>query len=173
MLFRQTTSSLKRNGLSDVDANFRVANDSEKIYLEVTVTDDVHFNNYADDMLWSGDSVQAAFSVLNNDSAVSGGTEYMFALTEQGPRVFREVSQTGSTEPTGAKLEARRNGRETCYRISVPLKELGVKYAAGTPMGFSLVVNDNDGEGRKGYLHWADGIGTGKNPDLYNWVVLQ
>ena len=57
MLFRQTTSSLKRNGLSDVDANFRVANDSEKIYLEVTVTDDVHFNNYADDMLWSGDSV--------------------------------------------------------------------------------------------------------------------
>lgn len=173
LLFRQTTSSLKRNGLSDVDANFRVANDSEKIYLEVTVTDDVHFNNYADDMLWSGDSVQAAFSVLNNDSAVSGGTEYMFALTEQGPRVFREVSQTGSTEPTGAKLEARRNGRETCYRISVPLKELGVKYAAGTPMGFSLVVNDNDGEGRKGYLHWADGIGTGKNPDLYNWVVLQ
>ena len=40
-------------------------------------------------------------------------------------------------------------------------------------MRLALVVNDNDGPGRKGYLHWADGIGVNKNPEEFNTIVLK
>ena len=32
---------------------------------------------------------------------------------------------------------------------------------------FSLLVNNNDGEGRLGYLEWSSGIGNKKDPTLY------
>jgi hypothetical protein len=39
-------------------------------------------------------------------------------------------------------------------------------------MGFSLLVNDDDGAGRKGYLHWGDGIGRDKDAFQYGWIQL-
>ena len=38
---------------------------------------------------------------------------------------------------------------------------------------FNLLVNDNDGEGRDGWIHIAPGIGDSKNPDKFPFVVFE
>ena len=37
---------------------------------------------------------------------------------------------------------------------------------------FNLLVNDNDGEGRDGWIHIAPGIGDAKNPDKFPFIVF-
>ncbi len=37
----------------------------------------------------------------------------------------------------------------------------------------SLLVNDNDGKGRKGWVEWTPGIGVTKNPSQFAAVVFQ
>lgn len=36
---------------------------------------------------------------------------------------------------------------------------------------FNLLVNDNDGEGRDGWMQIAPGIGEAKNPELYPFIL--
>ena len=43
----------------------------------------------------------------------------------------------------------------------------------GENFGFSLIVNDNDGSGRKGYLEYTSGIGNGKNTALFGRIYLK
>ena len=162
-----------RNGVADLDASFRIAYDKKNLLLEVSVTDDIPSNDYHGNRLWNGDSLQLAFSALDRREKGPAGTEYALALTPQGPEVFREASQLDLETPTQVKLDAKRSGTKTVYRITVPFAEIGVDPKPGIPIGMSLVVNDNDGKGRKGYLHWGDGIANGKNSDLYHWIVLQ
>ena len=38
---------------------------------------------------------------------------------------------------------------------------------------FNLLVNDNDGEGRDGWMHIAPGIGENKNPDRFPFVLFE
>ena len=37
---------------------------------------------------------------------------------------------------------------------------------------FALLVNDNDGAGRKGWLEWFQGIGFAKDPTQYGPLRL-
>ncbi|MBL8994534.1 MAG: hypothetical protein JNM63_14410, partial [Spirochaetia bacterium] len=39
--------------------------------------------------------------------------------------------------------------------------------AAFKAIRFSVLVNNNNGKGREGYLEWSSGIGAGKNPGFY------
>jgi len=49
-----------------------------------------------------------------------------------------------------------------------PWKELNpLEPGRGKLFSFSILVNDNDGAGRRGWIEWASGIGQGKNPKLY------
>jgi hypothetical protein len=41
-------------------------------------------------------------------------------------------------------------------------------------MSFSLLVNENDGQGRRGWIEWASGIGSEKRPSLFRamqWMM--
>lgn len=71
-------------------------------------------------------------------------------------------------------LNVNQDGGKTVYTARFPLKELGVKeISPGSAFGFSILVNDNDGTGRKGYLHWANGIGDAKDPAEFGGVILK
>ena len=43
--------------------------------------------------------------------------------------------------------------------------------AVAEKLRFSLLINENDGSGRIGYHHWADGIGNGKDPVRYGTLL--
>jgi len=160
----------------DLDASFSLSYDKDAINLEVKVDDDVFLPKGSKGDIWQGDSVQVAFQCLDKDADRSSMTEYTLALTDNGPMAYRHFSQIKlpEGESQDVKLAIQRKGRQTIYKASFPFKELGMKNAGvNTTLGFSLLINDNDGTGRKGYLHWGDGIGDEKNPAAYGGILFK
>jgi hypothetical protein len=59
------------------------------------------------------------------------------------------------------------------YEIRIPAAELGADpLAEGREMGFTMLVNDADGEGREGWVEWTPGIGAFKEPDSFGMIRL-
>ncbi len=48
-----------------------------------------------------------------------------------------------------------------------------VKIEPGTELKFALVVNENDGVGRTGYLALGDGIVSSKNSSLFKRLYIR
>jgi hypothetical protein len=55
------------------------------------------------------------------------------------------------------------------YTVTIPLRELYPLSVKTTEFGFSWLVNDNDGQGRK-YIQWSSGIGPNKDTSLFGMV---
>ncbi len=160
----------------DIDASFTLSYGKDSLNLVVEVLDDTFFQNESGARTWIGDSVQLAFQNLNKKADLNGTTEYTLALTEKGSAVYREFSQIKLPEgqASDVKCEIKREGNKTVYSAQFPLKELGFKTLEPDMLfGFSILVNDNDGNERKGYLHWGEGIGSSKDPSEYNWLMIK
>ena len=83
--------------------------------------------------------------------------------------------QTDLSEKLRGAVRADVGAGRVDYELLVPA-ELIVSVApleAGTVLGFSLLVNDNDGAGRAGWQELTPGIGLGKLPAEFAWLWLQ
>jgi len=160
----------------DLDAQIVLSWRKDTLKFVVEVIDDQMFQKNTGADAWQGDSIQVAIQNFAKDANPKGWTEYILALTDNGPAIYRESSQTKlpATQKTQASLTVKREGVKTVYTAEFPVSELGIKMLAPEMiLGFSILVNDNDGTGRKGYLRWGDGIGNGKNPSEFNWIIIK
>ncbi len=158
-------------GAEDLAAAFECSYDRDNLYLAVTVTDDVFHQTETDIAnAWRGDSLQLAFQLPDSESAAR--TELDAALI--GGKALTLVREAqGDRSKTPASV-IDRNGRTTVYRLTIPAPLLGVKaFEEGMLLTAAFLVNDNDGDGRKGFLAWGEGIGIGKNPSLYNLLIFK
>ncbi|MNO01013.1 hypothetical protein D3C81_2210460 [compost metagenome] len=48
----------------------------------------------------------------------------------------------------------------------------GMTPAPGSDFGFSLLMNDDDGSGRRGWMEYMSGIGSSKDPDAFGDLLL-
>lgn len=156
---------------SDVGARVAARWSAGTLYVAAEVTDDRHVNDRGDDSLWAGDSLQLAFDPgrergLGYDA---NDHELTFALARNAPRAFRQQGPAGVTG-TGTSV-VRRDGTATRYEIALPMSTLmPTRVTAGSVVGFSFVVNDNDGQttaegnGREGWLEFTPGIARRKDP---------
>lgn len=169
-------SSKVYGGSSDIDAGFYIAWEKDALTLCVEVVDDLHEQDEATDSMWNGDSVQVAFQSFDKKADPLLCSEYTLGLNQGKPLVYREFSQL--KQPAGlaenVSLNVKREGDKTIYTARFPVAELGLpSLKDGTIFGFSLLVNDCDKKVRKGYLRWGDGIGSGKDPSVYNWIRIE
>jgi hypothetical protein len=152
----------------DIQARFRVAWEPGALYVAVEVTDDVHSNEYEPDMSWMGDSVQIAVDGANDKN----GPGYDGNDWEVGAALLQEVPSAGCWhKPDGfttcpVQVSGKRVGNMTRYEIKIPGDFSG-------QVGLSVLVNDNDGAGRDGWLEWTPGVGFAKDPSFYGNVFLQ
>ena len=112
-----------------------------------------------------------------------GSTELDIALTGHGPETFlrenriglpRGVTDRVKLSVTPSRLDRMGAPGRHVYQLSLPASLFGRRsFQKGDRFYFSLLINDNDGAGRKGFLHWGDGIGVRKDPYQYNLVILQ
>lgn len=157
---------MDHKGPSDLGGRVRIAYDERAFYLAAEVTDDAHFQPYAEEATWQGDSVQ--FAVSENLPWNSAGYyEVNVALAERGPDVYLVHSARGERTGRLASAVCRiiREGTTTRYEIAIPLQDVAlIDSARPRAFGFSVLVNDNDGKGRKGWIEWGSGIGRGKDP---------
>jgi hypothetical protein len=66
-----------------------------------------------------------------------------------------------------------RSGTTTTYELHInPAALPSAVFQANTTIGFSFLVNDDDGTGRTGWLQWTDGIGLEKAPYYFGELYL-
>ncbi len=167
-----------RNDREDLDASFRISYTPDALMLDMEVTDDIHFNNFQKNEMWKGDSLQVGVQAgtAQNLGERSRFTEICFALTADGPVAYRYQGQFNQQKSGECNFpfEITRSGTTTHYNLKIPAAELGLKgFKAGDRVRLGLVVNENDGFGRRGVLSWGDGISSMKSPERFKILQLK
>ena len=72
------------------------------------------------------------------------------------------------------ELQITRSGNKTYYELKLPWEDI---YATADDFNrkhvyFSIILNDNDGRGRRGWLEFCPGIGGAKNAMLFSKVAV-
>jgi hypothetical protein len=144
----------------------------DALHLTAVVEDATHAQPETGKSTWKGDSIQ--FGVAPGAPGDSPTfASHAIALTEQGEQVYRITQPTGTDARRlhGADAVVQRDGETTTYEVAIPWSALPVSPDA-TGFGASLLINDNDGDGRRGYVHWGGGIGSKKDTAEFNLVEL-
>ncbi len=144
-------------GDEDLSLHAMISYDEDYFYLAATVTDNIH-HAIADDYMWMGDSLQLAFG--NNGVY---GPEYGFSLVNGESQIWRWVVGEAVLDKNSITLHSSRSGNETVYEAAIPWGAIFSEYPDNKPFQFSLLVNDNDGEGRRGWIEWNESIGRVKD----------
>lgn len=160
-------------GPEDLDAKIYFMWDADNLYLAAEVQDDIHCHNDSLRRAWAGDGIQFAVSKINNASA--GRTEYGIALIEGEPKVDRYayiglnsgvLNEKDVEVYSGVEFEASRSGNITFYEAKFPWEQIYESKPDISKMDtiyISVLVNEDDGLGRKGWLEYNPGIGLSKN----------
>lgn len=170
-------------GIEDLSAVTYVMWDEDYFYMASRVTDDIFSNPEIKDRIWAGDSIQVGIFYGEEGHIALGqsGTAYTeigIAKTQRGVEMWRWRSQDGSLENgevKGFEGAVIREGTHTFYEFKVPWSEIlpkGQTVSANNSLGFSMLVNDNDGNGRRGWIEYASGIGLSKNTALFTYITL-
>ncbi len=173
-------------GKNDLSFNCIVQWDEENLYYSVKALDDVWYYNPDETQkayIWRDDSIQFGLLYGTVNEVVIGNSNRTFeelgmGISQGEAIVYRWSSQ--STHPSGqienCEVKIGRYDGYTHYEMKVPWREI-ISTEERTPaqgdiMGFSMLVNDNDGTGRRGWMEYASGIGTFKDSSLFTYIEL-
>jgi hypothetical protein len=152
--------------------------DQENLYLAVEVTDNQHYQAGLGSDSWQGDGIQFAIDPGRQQVPGSMGFhELGFALSGT------EVVNWRWSAPSGFDVgnlpqfagAVRRTGTKTVYEAAIKWSDLlpqTLEPKSGALLGFSLLVNDNDGAGRRGWIEYMSGIGLSKDAYAFGDLLL-
>lgn len=154
---------LPHTGAQDLSAKVGLAWDEQNVYCAVQVADDVPAHGDGDEtMFWKYDSVQLYFDMQNEAGKLydTNDATYVIGLGKGGtPVAYLDKNPTGryvgaANADRGidgdVRVAYRKTGTGGVYEIAFPRVALPyLPLKDGTVFGFSVLVNDNDGAGRK------------------------
>jgi hypothetical protein len=156
----------------DLSVRWKVVADPTALYVLAIVADDQHVQEQPTELMWLHDSLQVALTPDRADAFTRfdqgyGGndTELGVALGANGSRMhlWNEPADVEKV-PQLAQARAFRNDGETVYEVAIDWRLLpGYEPRAGRSFGFSLVVNDADGE-RYQQAEYGGGVADAKRP---------
>jgi len=162
-------------GADDCSATMRFAWDKNFLYLAAEVRDNALHQEEPDLQMWRGDCIQLAFrNGPPNRQTGYDGTEFEVGLTQapKGPVAFQWVPNAAPVDK--AQLVIVRSKTATIYEAAIPWASLGIANPrSGKRVSWSTTVNDNDGEGFRGWLEWTPGICGGKDSSSFGWLELE
>ncbi len=161
-------------GPSDLSAVVWLGENNGELLMHAMVTDDKHVQPEEGFSIWKGDSMLLSFQIPGQ----IGSWEIGLAALDSGKsELFVFQTPTGFNAESvmkGLKLYAFRAGDKTTYQLTIPEWVIGTnRYILSKGFRFNLMINENDGEGRDGWMHIAPGIGSNKNPDKFPFVVFE
>ncbi|GHV44473.1 hypothetical protein FACS189492_0890 [Clostridia bacterium] len=163
-------------GEKDISATFYAAWDNDNLYLAAEVTDDVHYQVEEPGNMWRGDSMQVSLYV--KDILPVNVTELGVSLRGNAvQKVVFSKNEYMTIDPASMNCAIKRYEGKTVYELSLPFARIlpaGRTITEIDELGFSVLVNDNDGSdprspfsGRKGWVEYGSGVGGTKSPALH------
>ena len=148
----------------DLNASAFLSGSDKGLVITINVHDDKFFQPFSNlGDLWQGDSVQLSVAPLTGQKSLS----LMLALLAGKPTVLVETRLNPDTKPEDFPLSiiGSANGDGPLqYTVTIPWSALpGIQ----NECRISLLVNDNDGGGRKGWIEFHSGIGSFKDTSLF------
>ncbi|MFA9478582.1 beta-galactosidase [Phycisphaerales bacterium AB-hyl4] len=167
--FRLMAAHRTYHGPEDSSAMIYLGWTLEELVLWIEQTDDIHVPIPAQAPNPFGyDSGHWAFQPEGRLAPGESFIEITFGLRDDGEQWARVMGQPHYSP----KLQAERSGTTTRYHVTIPAAQLGIVPGHGVSIGTAVIINDNDGEGRKGWLFWGEGVHNQKNPAQYRRVIL-
>lgn len=165
-------------GPKDLSGTLRFLWDDDYLYVGVEVTDDVFLNNSRDNYIWAQDSLQFLINPFRQDAQGKGRYDYAMGLGAKGPQVWCNLSADASApagEVPSIRLSARHVDPGTgnmVYEVAIPWARLApFKPGAGRDLGLSMILNEDDGGGRKTFMGWFSGVHL-KETDFVGDLIL-
>lgn len=167
-------------GVDDLSLKAKFAWDEENFYLLVDVKDNILFNKEAVGSMWMDDCLQWGFDRITpqGEFVSSSFTEMGIGLVDGKPAMNRwsvQDSDLKTGEVTNFEAVINRTETNTIYEVRVPWSEIftaGYDVNSSSVLGFSLMANDNDGNGRRGWTKYNGGIGLYKAPAEFGRMKL-
>ena len=157
-------------------AKFKFSRQNDDIILDMEVTDHLFCQPYGGTGMYMGDSVQFGFdfecAASENDLVERKVWEFGICVTDRNTGdfvVYNTPSAAAPGVPAKLKHSAQRKNDTTSYRVVADKNFSG----AGAVFGFNMIFNINDGNGRRGYLAWRNGIGDRKKSADWGFVVVK
>ena len=176
-----TLSNAKWGGINDLSLKVKMMYDEDYLYMLCKVRDNIFCQEEREYNLWKADSVQIAIledNTIGIEAAALAFTELAIAKNADGVVFYRHSSMAG--QPIGLVENCEgaivHSQGETIYEFKIPWIELlnsDHKAKKGDVYAFSMLVNDSDGMGRRGFIFYNDGIGVDKNPSKFGRLQLK
>lgn len=169
-------------GAEDLSAKAAIKWDDDNFYLYADVLDNKHFSTGVEPVnIWQMDSIQLGI-VYDPESELGRSDFEEIAIGEIDGKsvIYRHKTRFKGdgdyTKVPGSELAVRVDGLHTYYELKIPWSSLmvdKVKIEPGKELKFAMVVNENDGVGRVGYLALGDGIVSSKNSSLFKRLYIR
>lgn len=171
-------------GVDDQSALLCTMLDEDYFYLYVKVKDDIDWFEKNGDAGWADDSVQ--FGIVTEQRTSSddiGGTYTKILLSrnadDKSMVKYRSASE-GNEIPIGnlsdkSELVIRRDGDYTYYEAAIAWEDIRLNKPDIKNLEsvfFSMIINENDGLGREGWLRYGDGIGSTQDTSLFKRMKI-
>jgi len=175
----QVKSMTDWTGVEDSGGNVYCMYDDDYFYISARITDNVLGDNDEQKRVWANDSIQFAFTPERTKAAIR--TEYGIGIVNGEAAMERYSFVTVDTGVLGmndkndfSAIEYEINYDEkthiATYEAKFPWAQiLGPDFKVGgrDSLYFSLLLNDNDGNGRRGWIEYCPGIGGAKDTTLF------
>lgn len=164
----------------DLSARIRYLWDDRFLYVAVAVTDDVAGGTtYNDENLWQMDGLQFLIDPARRSTGKPGKYEYSVARGAKGIQVWCALSADSGAAPgdvTDILTALHRDKEDTgnvTYEVAIPWSRLApFKPGPGGNLGFTMIVNEDDGQGRNAFMTWFGNAHT-KDIDTVGDLILQ
>jgi hypothetical protein len=174
---RKTTASW--SGAADLSAKARFLWDDKYLYLGVEVQDDKAGALKADEPIWAQDGLQFLVDPARESTVKPGKYDYAVALGAKGPQAWCYLTadpiQAPVREATDIRVSAKRTDEKTgsiTYEVAIPWHRVApFQPRAGANLGFTLIFNEDDGQGRDSFLAWFGNAHT-KQVDTAGDLIL-
>jgi hypothetical protein len=166
----------------NLSTEFALQWDAQNVYFLGRVRDNAFDQSHTGSLIWEGDSFQIAFDTRTQKARppledVPGLYLYGLAKTPQGTEAWSWPTPGNRQDRPAPEVQFRFANPDKdvyLYEAAIPRRLLApLRMKPGESFGFSLLLNDNDGGGRRGWLELTTGIGTGYDPKHFlAWTLV-
>jgi hypothetical protein len=159
--------------------------DAKNLYIAVDVHDDIHHPAGDGDTVIDGDSVILAFDPTNRSPEAASKASAYYVSSQKpaggsGRYTLWRPSLHSGGQPSGHlardssvyDLIVKPDRGRCIYQVRIPWSELGISPAFGAKFGFSIQLNDNDGQGPAAQMNWGGGLLPIWHPASFGIITL-